>query len=370
MNPVLPAYGRASIADVVPALAAHLGLPGTSDQWGLPDSERYVLLLIDGLGRRLLEASAAYAPFLHQHLDADRALTSVVPSTTATALTSLGTGLPPGEHGMAGYTFAHPFGTGLLNALSWEQGLSGLDVQPRLTQFERLAKAGVAMASVQPAKFAGTGLTISGLRGGSFRPVTDENDKARRIEQIVDAATSGARALVYAYERALDHTGHGSGWQSPAWQAVLAWIDSFVADLRSALPDDIPLIVTADHGMVDVPRDHRVIVEDEPTLLRGVRLVGGEARFRHLYTAEPDAVAARWASLLGERAWVRTRAQAVNEGWFGWLAPALAARFGDVVVASRDDHAVMTRTFPNELKLVGMHGSLTDAEMAIPLLVV
>lgn len=368
MKPVLPAYGTASIADLVPSLGAHLGVPG-DDVLGLPDAERYVLLLVDGLGQHLLDASAATAPTLHRLLDADRTFTSVVPSTTATALTSLGTGLEPGQHGLAGYTFAHPFGRGLLNALNWEPGLSGLDVQPRLTMFERLAKAGVAMSSAQPAKFAGTGLTVSGLRGGAFLPVPDENDTARRVEQIVDAATSGERALVYAYERSLDHTGHGAGWQSLQWQAVLAWIDGFVAELRRALPSDIPLLITADHGMVDVPSEHRVIVEDEPALARDVNLVGGEARFRHLYTARPETVATRWASELGERAWVRTRSEAVEDGWFGYLTPAMASRFGDVVVASRDDHAVMTRTFPNELKLVGMHGSLTPAEMAIPLLV-
>jgi hypothetical protein len=366
--PTLPRYDRAALSDLVPSVAAHLGLPG-EDVLGLPDADRYVLLLIDGLGSAQLAEAAADAPYLAGLLGGAFALTSVVPSTTATALTSLGTGLPPGQHGLAGFTFRNPFTGGLLNSLAWEPGLSGLDIQPRLTAYERLAKAGVLISTAMPAHFAGTGLTEAGLRGGRFLGVTDESALERRVEQIVDAATSGPRTFVYAYERSLDHEGHGHGWRSPQWRAALTWADELATRLRAALPDDVRLLVTADHGMVDVPASARLIVEDEPDLAAELDLLAGEGRLRHLYTARPAAVAARWRAGLGARAWVRTRAEAVEEGWFGRLAPQLADRFGDVLVALRGDHAVMSRTFPRELGLIGMHGSLTAAEMHLPLLV-
>ncbi len=370
VDPTLPRYGEAALSDLLPSVAARLGLPGFSDILGLPDADRYVVLLIDGLGFHQLTEAQHAAPFLSGLLPGAPALTSVVPSTTATALTSLGTGLPPGQHGIAGFTFRNPFSGGLLNSLAWEPGLSGLDIQPRLTALERLAKAGVQTASVQPAHFAGTGLTEAGLRGGRFVGVTDERALERRVEQIVDAALAGPRSFVYAYERALDHEGHGHGWRSAQWTAVLAWADAFAARLRAELPDDIRLIVTADHGMVDVPAGARVVVEDDPDLGAELDLLGGEGRLRHLYTRRPAAVAARWRSVLGDRAWVCTRAEAVAEGWFGDLSPQLGDRFGDVVVALRGEHAVMSRTFPRELGLIGMHGSLTPAEMHVPLLVV
>ncbi len=368
-HPTLPRYDEGALSDLLPSLAARLGLPGFDDVVGLPDADRYVLLLVDGLGAELLAEASDRAPHLAALLPGAAPLTSVVPSTTATALTSLGTGLPPGQHGLAGFTFRHPFTGGLLNSLAWEPGLSGLDVQPRLTAYERLAKAGVLVSSAMPAHFAGTGLTEAGLRGGRFVGVTDERAVDRRVEQIVDAATAGGRTFVYAYERSLDHVGHEHGWRSPAWDAALGWVDAFAARLRAALPDDVRLLVTADHGMVDAPADGRIVVEDEPDLTAEVDLLGGEGRLRHLYTAQPAAVAARWRSGLGGRAWVRTRAEAVEEGWFGWLAPHLADRFGDVLVALRGDHAVMSRAFPRELDLIGMHGSLTPAEMHVPLLV-
>jgi len=121
--------------------------------------------------------------------------------------------------------------------------------------------------------------------------------------------------------------------------------------------------------MVDVAADARILVEDEPDLLAGVDLLAGEARFRQLYTGEPDAVASRWRDRLGEGAWVRTRAEAADEDWFGYLVPNLASRFGDVLVAASDPLAILTRAMPGELKLIGMHGSLTPAEMYVPLIV-
>lgn len=366
---LLPRYAASTVGDVLTGVAARLGLPGHADPLRLPDAARYVLLLVDGLGLELLEDAADLAPHLAALLPGASELTSTVPSTTATAITSIGTGLPPGQHGMAGYTFRHPFGPGLLNALVGEPGLSGFDVQPRLTLHERLAKDGVQVATVLPAKFAGSGLTAAALRGGRFVGVTDEADVERRVDQVVTAALSGDAAFVYCYERALDHAGHGHGWRSAEWRRALAAADAFAARLRHALPDDVRLLITADHGMVDVPPDDRVVAEDHPELLARVTLLGGEARFRHLYTPQPDAVAAAWRDRLGERAWVATRAEAEAAGWFGDLAPGLASRFGDVCVAARGTTALLSRTFPKEMGLVGMHGSLTPAEMRVPLLV-
>ena len=185
------------------------------------------------------------------------------------------------------------------------------------------------------------------------------------------AARQGRRSLVYAYERELDHTGHVEGCGSRQWLTHLSRIDAMVERLRDELPDDVVLIVTGDHGMVDVPRQNQILAEDEPELMAGVDALAGEGRFRQLYVDRdhPSAVAARWAERLGELAWVRTRDEAIDEGWFGPVDPELRERWGHVLVALRTDWAVMTRQFPRELSLVGMHGSLTAAEMTVPLFV-
>ena len=119
-------------------------------------------------------------------------------------------------------------------------------------------------------------------------PFPSEKDTQLRIDLIADAASRGQRTLVYAYERELDHTGHAQGCGSAAWLDQLARIDTMLARLREALPSDVVLLVTGDHGMVDVPPDRRLVIEDEPELAAGVSVVAGEARFRHLYVDTDD----------------------------------------------------------------------------------
>lgn len=371
--PLVPVYGESTLADVVGSLATSMGVDGWADALALPASDRWVIMLVDGLGALNLAAAAEEAPFLMSLVggDASTTVTSGVPSTTATSITSLGTGLAPGQHGMVGYAFRNPVEGGYLNALTWAPGLSALDVQPRLTAFERLVRQGVSITSVSPARFAGTGLTEAALRGARFQPVPDEDDLPSRIDWTVDGARTGDKALVYLYERSLDHTGHGMGWQTEHWREALRRIDGFARDLRAALPGDVRLLVTGDHGMIDSPVDRWVIAEDIPGLTDDLTLLAGEGRFRQLY-CQPrhvNAVAKRWRSVLGERALVVTREEAVASGWFGPVDRRMADRYGDVLAVCRDDWAIMTRTQPKEFGLVGMHGSLTEFEMRVPVLV-
>lgn len=367
MKPRLPDYGAASLADLLPSLGGVLAVPNAVDVIGLPSAAKFLVFLVDGLGASLLEEFAEHAPYLASLRG--RELTCGVPSTTATSITSLGTGLPPGRHGLAGYSFWYPPARQVLATLRWPAEISALDVQPQLTFFERLGSAGVATAVIAPAHFAGSGLSTAALRGPAFLPVRDESDRARRVALAVEAMSLGERVVGYLYERNLDHAGHERGVGSTAWLRRLAEVDTLAQALRAGLPDEVRILITGDHGMVNVSKSNRLIVEDEPELLDGVSAFAGEGRFRQLMTADPETVAARWRDRLGETAWVRTRDEAAAEGWFGDLTASLAPRFGDVLVARCDDGAVMTRSLPREMALVGMHGSLTSAEMEVPLLI-
>lgn len=362
---VLPDYGRGSVADILPALAAQLGVPRARDVLDLPAGQRWVLLLIDGMGDDLLAAAADRAPFLSGLRG--RTLTAGTPSTTVTSITSIGTGLAPGTHGMAGYSF-RIHGRDVLNALLWDTETPARELQPQSTWFERSQAAGVAVSSVSPARFQGSGLTEAALRGADFIGVDDESDPEGWVAAVATAARAGDRSLVYAYIRSLDHVGHGAGVGSPQWRDTLAAVDARAAALRDALDDDVRLVITADHGMIDVPGRNFVLIEDERELGADLRCFAGEGRLRHLYSDRPAAVAARWADRMGDHAWVRTRDDAIDEGWFGPVDDRVRDRFGDVLVATRTDWAVMSRTLPRELDIVGMHGSLTPVEMNVPLL--
>jgi len=367
---VTAGYGSSTLSDLTPSLGAHLGVPGYDDDvLRVPAAQRYVVVLVDGLGFHLVRRAVRAAPYLASLLGDASSITSGIPSTTATSLASLGTGLPPGQHGLVGYTSRVPATGEILNALTWSSSVSPRAYQPKATFFERAVTAGVAVTSVGMKRFEASGLTEAALRGPDFVSFDDEQHEEQRIDLVVAAAQRGRRSLVYAYERELDHTGHTQGCESERWLFHLARIDAMCERLRDALPDDVRLIITGDHGMVDVPRSAQILAESEPDLMAGVSVLAGESRFRQLYVDgdEPARVARRWADRLGDLAWVRTRDDAVDDGWFGPVDDDLRERYGHVLVAMRGRCAVMTSQLPRELDLVGMHGSLTPDEMVVPL---
>jgi hypothetical protein len=365
-----PAYGARSLGDVVPAVGAALGVPvGTApSRLVLPDAPAYVVFLVDGLGDRLLRRYAHAAPYLSALQAGQQPGTAGVPSTTATSLTSLGTGLTPGGHGLVGFTARVPGTEQLLNHLLWDQDVDPLQWQPHTTAFSALKASGATVTVVNKRAFDGTGLTVAAHRGAAF---VGADKVGERIAAAV-AASRVAPSLTYLYDGDLDWTGHKWGVASSQWLMQLSMVDAEAEQLREALPPEVRLLVVADHGMVDSPAEERTDVDAHPELRDGLALLGGEARFRHLYCrngAVADLVAT-WSERLGDRAEVMTRDAAVARGWFGPVDAAVLPRLGDVIVACRDDHAVVSTTdFPYENQLVGLHGSLTPDEMLIPLLV-
>jgi hypothetical protein len=370
---VTPAYRDRSLADVLPAVSRALGVGAAfaaeeSPGLELPEAGSYVLFLVDGLGYELLRDHADAAPFLAGLLDGTAPATVGVPSTTATSLTSLGTGLPPGAHGVVGFTSRIPGTEKLLNALMWSKDVDPHQWQPHPTAFDRLAAAGVHTTTVNKREFRGSGLTEASARGAEFVGA----DRVGERLVAVQAASGRAPSLTYLYDGDLDWTGHRYGVASAQWEAQLAAIDMAAEQLRETLPTSTRIVVVADHGMVDAPPEARLDVEDHPELRDGVALIGGEARLRHVYCrgGAVDDVVATWRTVLGERAEVLTRSDAFARGWFGAALPEVAPRVGDVVVASRGNHIVLdTAGFPYEASLIGMHGSLTSAEMLIPVVV-
>lgn len=370
---VLPRYGTGSLADVLPAVLGALGEPAPPAGPVLPPARAAAVLLIDGLGAELLRDHAADAPFLASLPDAGP-LTAGFPSSTSIGITSLGTGLPPGAHGMVGISFR--VGAELLDSLLWtrhdggeradlREQLPPERVQPAPTALERAAAAGVDVTVVSQARFRGSGLTRAALRGGEYRGTHALGDLAAHV---VDALGGPGRRLVYGYHADLDALGHRYGPGSLPWRLQLGAVDRVVALVAERLPAGALLAVTADHGMVAVDRVHDA--DTHPDLQRGVLLLGGDPRARHVY-ARPgaaDDVLAAWRAVLGADALVVPGDQAVADGWFGPVAPSLRDRIGDVVVAARGAAAVVrSAAEPDISRCLGQHGSLTAAEQLVPL---
>jgi len=365
---IRPAYGEGSLVDLLPSVLARLGVPGELDVVGLPPAAGYCVLLVDGLGWTQLRTHPGAAPFLTSL--PGRSLTTPVPSTTATSITSLGTGLPPGRHGLVGYQSRIPGTTSLLNALDWDSSIDPADYQPYPDVFTRGTREGIATTVVSKRRFTTSGLTRVALSGGTYRGADTVGERVAAVDAAF-AQAEGRPALVYAYDSDLDSTGHRHGPRSAEWYAQLRATDALAQQLVDVLPSDVALLVTGDHGMVPVDATHQIDVEAEAGLTDDVVLVGGEARFRHVYTRDgaADDVAARWAERLGDRAIVRTRDQARAEGWFGPVDERVVPRIGDVVAAALDTYVLLLPSvWPRESRMRGHHGSLTEEEMLVPCL--
>jgi hypothetical protein len=367
---------RGSICDVLPSAAALLSVSGSVDMLGVTEwvgnVRRVAVVLVDGMGRHLLPELAADAPLLASVLadDAGRLdeLACTFPSTTPTSLASLGTGFAPGEHGILGFNVKLPDSDQVLNHIRWRDDPPPTQWQPAPTWFERLERAGISARAVLPAAFIGSGLTEAAYRGAQFIAAKPNDDYA---ELVVDQLRA-APGLVYAYTAVLDTAAHAFGIGSAEWQAAGTYVDALLTRLVEALPPDAALLVTADHGGLNVPKHRRIDLDADSHLSAGVRVVAGEPRVRYLHT-EPGAasdVIATWSELLNGRADVRSRDDAVAAGLFGNVRPDHLPRIGDVVVTCIGDTAVLASAHepPEVAQLVGFHGAATPAEMAIPLI--
>jgi predicted AlkP superfamily pyrophosphatase or phosphodiesterase len=370
-SPLLPAYAR-SLASVLPSLLGALGVPGPPVALPVPPVRAAALLLVDGLGSELLRHHAADAPFLACLPDAGP-LTAGFPSSTSVSLATLGTGVPPGAHGLLG--IALRAGGEVLDTLTWtaqgtrtdlREQLVPEQVQPVPTAFERAEADGVEVTVVSRRGFAGSGLTRAALRGGRYHGTHALGDLAAGV---LTAVSGNGRQLCYGYHRDLDAMGHLHGPGSLPWRLQLAQVDRLASLIAERLPPDAVLAVTGDHGMVTVNRIHDA--DTDPVLSDGVAALTGDPRARHVHVRPGalDDVLATWTAQLGDGAWVVPGEQAIAEGWFGPVAAHARDRIGDVVVAACGGTAVIRSVAePLISRMPGQHGSLTADEQLVPLL--
>ncbi|TAK69473.1 MAG: alkaline phosphatase family protein [Actinomycetota bacterium] len=364
----LPPYGAGTIAELLPSVAAGLGVRGYADVLGLGDADRVVVILVDGLGRVALQRHTAITPVLSGLTSWASGLSTGFPSTTTVSLGSLGTGLPPGAHGLVGTVFWLPEADRTLSPLGWRDDPNPIATQPEPTVLERVAAAGVAVTTVSPRSFEQSGLTRAALRGARYRGA---DGLGERVGEVCAALAAPGRSLVYVYLGDLDKTGHVHGQDSEHWRTELALVDRFVELLCAAVGPATRIVLTADHGMVDCPDSERVDLDADPALNEGLAVLAGEPRARYGY-ARPGAAAdlvAAWQERLAGLADVLSRDDAVARGLFGEVEPGLVDRIGDVIAIARGQVVLASpRTDPVISGLRGQHGALSEAEYAVPLL--
>ena len=354
---VIPAFGRGCVTELMPAL---LDL----DRGALPAEFGHgprVLLVLDGLGWHQFQDHRALMPTLGGFEGGP--ITTVAPSTTAAALTSITTALPPGEHGIVGYRMV--IDDEVFNSLRWGTAARAdarATVPPSMLQpYDPFL--GQRPTVVTRAEFRRSGFTDAHLRGGKL---VGYRTPAVLVHEVARLIADGDE-YVYAYYDGVDKVAHEYGLGS-AYRAELAFADRLVADLLAALPSGTTVMVSADHGQVACGTTE---TELHPEVRAATQFLSGEARFRWMHAKGSVAdLAAAAEEYHGHDAWVRTVDQMLDEHWFGpqGITEEIRARLGDVALLPFADTAFSDPNDTGPFELIGRHGSMTAAEMYVPCL--
>jgi hypothetical protein len=361
-----------SLADVMPSCLS--SIRAESNSLALAPVDKSVVLLVDGLGAFPLAARAGHARTLAPRLSKATKMAVGFPTTTAASLASLTTGRTPGIHGLVGYTALDTGNDRVVNQLSgWDDRMDSSWQRSR-TVFEQATDLGVPSYIVGEERFRHSGFTAAVLRGATYRSGASIGERFAETRRILDGEDS---AIVYLYVAELDQAGHAFGWESMEWTRQLETIDEAVHAFAATLGRREGLLVTADHGMIDVPHRAQVLFDENAGLVDGIRFVAGEPRCLQLHF-EPDAgegvrskLLENWRSVEGDRAWVLTRDEAIVAGWFGPVVDAeVAPRIGDLIVAARKRIAYYDSRAASQKgrSMIGQHGSWSPEETTVPLL--
>jgi len=385
----LPDYDGASIVNLMRSIERALDAgPGDAtaaypELTALPaqtlsGARNIVLLVIDGLGYDYLTAAGADSA-LRRRLKAR--MTSVFPSTTATAVTSFLTGVGPQQHALTGWNM-------------WLRELGCLATTLRFRPRhggEPLSKAGIAPSSVftvepmfdriaasayvlSPAEIVDSDYNVAHCGSALRRPYKEVPEMFSAAADILRSGSE--RKFIHAYTSELDAAAHTFGSASPELQQKFRQIDAaFARFLEEIAGTDTAVIAAADHGFIDSPKAARIELEDHPELAQTLMLpLCGERRVAYCYVWPGQEAAfehyvqtrlAHCASLYRSR-------DLIAQGWFG-LGPAnprLAERIGEYTLVMKDDYTIKD-WIPGERRhlTLGVHGGVSAAEMHVPLIV-
>lgn len=361
------------LSQIVPSIFSSLGLTTSDDliTCGPSPMGREILFLIDGFGADILDIYASAMPTISR-LARHSIINTAFPSTTATSLATLTTGVLPGVHGMLGYTVQVPRSGGrILNALKWDERVDPNNWQPVPTLFERAVAEGIHVSHVAAKRYENSGFTRAVFRGAEYRGANVVPDLISQTKEALQKSPS----FVYLYMNDLDVAGHSDGVGSDKWLAALTMIDQMFSSLMKDMPRGTRIWLTSDHGMVNV--SEKIVIGDDNPLRNNVAVIAGEPRARHLYLESGhDSPAARadvaslWQQYLGARADVLTREEALASNLFGTeVTPDSFDRMGEIIAIAKGGVVLIDPTrVEKESAMVGHHGARSEIETQVGLL--
>lgn len=378
---IAPHYAAASLSTVLPAIATSVGHKSVLDlsyesggsergtaaaeAWNLSPNQSTFLFVVDGLGFNNIQDFAAEAPFLASMNKSEPAY-SGFPSTTATSMSLIGTGTSAGVTGLVGYSALNPISGEIGNFVSWRDVPEPLELQRQPVLFEHLMGAGFQVQSIGLSRYNGSGMTQAALRGSSYIEI---NNLQGTLDRALENA--GKPMLTHVYWAEIDKLGHHYGVGSREWLQALKEFDHALERFVEKLPYGNQVIVTADHGMINVDTQQRTDVGKNFALSRGLRGIAGEPRCTHVYfnsMSGAKKAQAVWIEEIGENGLVLTRDEVIELGLYGPVEPHVTNWIGHLMVLAKNNATIVdsTNMSPMALNLRGVHGSLTPTEVLIP----
>jgi hypothetical protein len=367
MLPSVPkSLGRLSDA----YLSAYLAL-GTSDNpLKLPIRKSYLCILVDGLGVSNIKSAGGHASFLNQKLKSSKSLFSGFPATTTSSLTSLATGKSNGAHAVLGHrVYDRPLKRNInfLNDL-------GPDLDPRKYQdietiSELAGRHGVVVSTIGPAEYDRSGFTMATMPNAKYIPASSFEERFKAAQRALAVPNS----LTYLYFPELDQLAHRFGSSSINWLNTVEELDAELAKFSRTIPSSAGVVLTADHGIIDVPVDRHIYL-DNFECFDDLEQIGGDPRVSFLYFPDGINLAEKREeiiSAIGVICQVVTVSELVEAGWLEQLSAQAASVAPDLVLLPSSDRVVYHRVFAKarSLFMVGQHGGMTQAEWEVPLIV-
>jgi predicted AlkP superfamily pyrophosphatase or phosphodiesterase len=372
MLPPKPAtFGRLS-AVFAASLEAVLGRP---NELKFRPAKRVITVLVDGLGWQNLKGAGGHAVFLNQAAATSKPIACAFPSTTATSITSFATGTWAGEHGMVGYKVLNPQTGNPFNLLNgWDASTKATDWQLSETVAARAIEAGIAAYVIGPPAYESSDFTAATMPGAKYiaaKAIEDRFSEAKRL-----LASGGDRFICYLYVPELDQTAHSAGCGSYKWLEKLEELDAAAQGLSEALRKDDAMILTADHGVIDVPAHSQILLDELDVDWSGVTDISGDPRVNFIYCKAGlsiDALKTEIANGIGQTGVVATRSEVISAGWYGpksQIPPQVLDRLPDLFLIAVKNVAYYHRGYApaQSLKMIGQHGGMSATELMVPLL--
>jgi hypothetical protein len=382
---VIPGPEKADIVDLVRVIARALGVRSfdirPSAEWITPwigDGEHIVFVLVDGLGMNVVERMPV-GSFMASNLRGE--LLSVVPSTTASALASLGTAVYPAEHAVPGwFTYLPDFGISTI-ILPFVERYTEVPLQERgilgshvFTQASWIGHIPGGAATIHPQRYADGVFarfargSAQGLGYGTLRQAFDT-----AIEHVKAA---GEGSYTFLYLPHLDTVSHIVGPMHDEAISMAHTLDAELARLASLLGESARIIVSADHGQILVPHDNQIELFDDDPMLEILEVPPtGEGRFPlfHLSDENRGSFEAMFAERFGDRLVLLAIEEIERMGLLGPgpMTRVAKARFGQYAAIPLENHTLtyLPPSIPPRSSPIGRHGALSRAEMLVPLIV-